>query len=297
MGAMNASFGANAMDLSGLAAAAKTPAGASYVVEADEKTFENVLNLSMRHPVVIEFYSPRANADALSADLKSLANAAAGRWLLVRLNVDAAPRIAQALGIQAVPMVVGVLSGQLMPLFQGTRERSEVSALIDQLIQAAVANGVVAKAQPVAAGAEAEAPLEPDVRFAAADAAMEAGDYALAVAEFDKILSATPGDSEAAAGKAGAQLLVRLGDADPNLVIARATAHPDDVDAQLAAADMEVAGGVPEAAFARLIGVVRATSGADRDKARVRLLALFETIGSSDPMVLKARRDLMSALY
>ncbi|TBT95247.1 tetratricopeptide repeat protein [Propioniciclava tarda] len=267
------------------------------MVEADEKTFENVLNLSMRHPVVIEFYSPRANADALSADLKSLANAAAGRWLLVRLNVDAAPRIAQALGIQAVPMVVGVLSGQLMPLFQGTRERSEVSALIDQLIQAAVANGVVAKAQPVAAGAEAEAPLEPDVRFAAADAAMEAGDYALAVAEFDKILSATPGDSEAAAGKAGAELLVRLGDADPNLVIARATAHPDDVDAQLAAADMEVAGGVPEAAFARLIGVVRATSGADRDKARVRLLALFETIGSSDPMVLKARRDLMSALY
>jgi len=297
MGAMNASFGANAMDLSGLAAAAKTPAGASYVVEADEKTFENVLNLSMRHPVVIEFYSPRANADALSADLKSLANAAAGRWLLVRLNVDAAPRIAQALGIQAVPMVVGVLSGQLMPLFQGTRERSEVSALIDQLIQAAVANGVVAKAQPVAAGAEAEAPLDPDVRFAAADAAMEAGDYALAVAEFDKILTATPGDSEAAAGKAGAELLVRLGDADPNLVIARATAHPDDVDAQLAAADMEVAGGVPEAAFARLIGVVRATSGADRDKARVRLLALFETIGSSDPMVLKARRDLMSALY
>ena len=294
---MNASFGANAMDLSGLAAAAKTPAGASYVVEADEKTFENVLNLSMRHPVVIEFYSPRANADALSADLKSLANAAAGRWLLVRLNVDAAPRIAQALGIQAVPMVVGVLSGQLMPLFQGTRERSEVSALIDQLIQAAVANGVVAKAQPVAAGAEAEAPLEPDVRFAAADAAMEAGDYALAVAEFDKILSATPGDSEAAAGKAGAELLVRLGDADPNLVIARATAHPDDVDAQLAAADLEVAGGVPEAAFARLIAVVRATSGADRDKARVRLLALFETIGSSDPMVLKARRDLMSALY
>ncbi|HOA88705.1 MAG TPA: tetratricopeptide repeat protein [Propioniciclava tarda] len=294
---MNASFGANAMDLSGLAAAAKTPAGASYVVEADEKTFENVLNLSMRHPVVIEFYSPRANADALSADLKSLANAAAGRWLLVRLNVDAAPRIAQALGIQAVPMVVGVLSGQLMPLFQGTRERSEVSALIDQLIQAAVANGVVAKAQPVAAGAEAEAPLDPDVRFAAADAAMEAGDYALAVAEFDKILTATPGDSEAAAGKAGAELLVRLGDADPNLVIARATAHPDDVDAQLAAADMEVAGGVPEAAFARLIGVVRATSGADRDKARVRLLALFETIGSSDPMVLKARRDLMSALY
>lgn len=293
---MNApSFDSRAMDLSGLAA--KAPA-ASYVVEADERSFENVLTLSMRHPVVLEFYSPRANAQQLSDDLAALANAAEGRWLLVRVNVDAAPRIAQALGIQAVPMAAGALSGQLMPLFQGTRDRAEASAFIDQLLQAAVANGVVGKAQPVAGAAPADAEAAaPDARFAAADAAMEAGDYALAVEEFDKILKATPGDAEAAAGKAGAELLVRVTAQDPDAVVARAKAHPEDVDAQLDAADLEVAGGAPEAAFARLVDVVRNTSGADREKARVRLLALFETIGASDPAVVKARRDLMSALF
>jgi putative thioredoxin len=298
MVAMNVpSFDSRAMDLSGLAAA-KTPAGASFVVEADEVSFENVLNLSMRHPVVVEFYSPRANAQALSDDLTSLANAADGRWLLVRLNVDAAPGIAQALGIQGVPMVVGALGGQLMPLFQGTRDQAEVSGLIDQLIQAAIANGIVGKASPVVAEApEAAASVEADVRFAAADAAMEAGDYALAVVEFEKILAATPGDSEAAAGKAGAELLVRLGQKDPADVVALAQADPDDVDAQLDAADIELAGGAPEAAFARLVAVVRITAGADRERARVRLLSLFDAIGATDPAVLKARRDLMSALF
>jgi len=298
MSAMNATrFDSRAMDLSGLAAA-KTPAGASYVVEADEVSFENVLNLSMRHPVVVEFYSPRADAQGLSDDLASLANAADGRWLLVRLNVDAVPRIAQALGIQAVPMVVGAIGGQLMPLLQGTRDRAEVSGLIDQLIQAAIANGIVGKAQPVAADAPESAASAPaDARFDAADAAMEAGDYALAVVEFDKILAATPGDSEAAAGKAGAELLVRLGRKDPADVLALAQADLDDVDAQLDAADIELAGGAPEAAFARLVAVVRITAGAERERARVRLLSLFDTIGATDPAVLKARRDLMSALF
>jgi putative thioredoxin len=293
---MNAPSFDSAMDLSGLAA--KASAASSYVVEADERSFENVLTLSMRHPVVLEFYSPRANAQSLSDDLAALANAAGGRWLLVRINVDAAPRIAQALGIQAVPMVAGALSGQLMPLFQGTRERAETSEFIDQLLQAAVANGVVGKAQPVAGAAPADAEeAAPDTRFAEADAAMEAGDYALAVEEFDKVLKAAPGDAEAAAGKAGAELLVRISSQDPDAVVARAQAHPEDVDAQLDAADLEVAGGAPESAFARLVEVVRNTAGADREKARVRLLALFETIGASDPAVVKARRDLMSALF
>jgi len=299
MVAMNApSFDSRAMDLSGLAAA-KAPAAASYVVEADEASFENVLNLSMRHPVVVEFYSPRANAQVLSDDLAALANAADGRWLLVRVDVDAAPRIAQALGIQAVPMVVGALGGQLMPLFQGTRERAEASGLIDQLVQAAIANGIVGKASPVVAteAPDASAAQVADVRFAAADAAMEAGDYALAVTEFAKILAATPGDTEAAAGKAGAELLVRLGSKEPTDLLAIAQANPDDVDAQLDAADIELAGGAAEAAFARLVGVVRTTSGADRERVRVRLLSLFETIGATDPAVLKARRDLMSALF
>jgi putative thioredoxin len=52
-----------------------------------------------------------------------------------------------------------------------------------------------------------------------------------------------------------------------------------------------------EAAFARLIGVVKRSFRDERNQARVRLLELFETLGNSDERVLNARRDLMTALF
>jgi putative thioredoxin len=289
---------ARAMDLSGIAAAAKAPpppVGARYVMELDERTFEAALQLSVKHPIVLELYSPRANADALSQDLADLANAAGGAYLLARVNVDTSPGIAQAFGVQAVPTVVGVVGGQLAPLFQGTRPKAEVEALLGQLLQASAAAGVVGRAEPVSIDADAG----PDPRFAAADEALERGDFEAAVAEFDTILAATPNDPEAKAGRAQAALLVRLGEAaaDPAAVLARAAAAPLDVAAQTAAADIELANGQVGGAFKPLIAAIATTSGADRDALRVRLLELFETVGNSDPEVQKARRNLMSALF
>lgn len=290
-----------ALDLSGLgSAAAASPApaaGGTFVVEADDRTFEAVVARSMQHPVVLELYSPRANAEALSADLVDLANAAGGRYLLVRLNVDASPAVAGALGVTAVPMVVGVLGGQLVPLFQGTREKADAEAVIAQLLQAAVANGIVGRATPVTsadAGADADASPAPDPRFAEADAALQAGDFERAVAEFDAILAQAPADAEALAGRAQARLLVRLQGYELDAVVAAADAP--GADGQLAMADVELANGHPEAAFARLLEVVRA-GGDSREVARLRLLELFEAVGPQDPAVLAARRGLMSALF
>ncbi len=284
------------MDLSGIAAAAKAPpppVGASYVLELDEASFESVIQLSVKHPVVIELYSPRAKAESLSRALAELVNEAAGKYLLARVNVDTAPQIAAAFGVQAVPTVIAVVGGQLAPLFQGTREKAEVAVVMGQLLQAAVGAGVVGRADPVSISADAG----PDPRFAAADAALERGDFAAAVAEFDTILARTPNDPEAKAGRAQAALLVRIGGIQPASVLARAAADPDDVAAQTAAADVELAGGNPEAAFARLIEAIRRTTGAEREALRVRVLELFETVGPTDPVVLSARRGLMSALF
>ncbi|MFT3862577.1 tetratricopeptide repeat protein [Micropruina sp.] len=291
-------FTSRAMDLSGIAAAAKAPPvppGASFVVEVDEQNFEQVMQLSMKHPVVVELYSPRANAQALSDDLIALANAAAGAYLLARVNVEAAAGIAQAFGVQAVPTVMGVVAGQLAPLFQGTRSKAEAEALLGQLLQVAAQNGLVGRAEPVAGGA-GEADIA-DPRFAEADAALERGDFAAAVVEYDKILAQSPNDPEAKAGRAQVALLARSAGGNPSAVLAAAEAAPTSVDAQLAAADLEVLSGRPDAAFKRLIDLVRETAGAERESVRVRLLELFEVVGNADPAVLKARRDLMSALF
>lgn len=296
MGGMNEMHGADAhLDLSRLAAKATTDSTGGWVLEADERTFEQVLARSLQHPLVVEFFSPRANAAQLSADLGDLANAAGGRYLLVRVNVDTSPGLAQALGIQSVPLVVGVLSGQVMPLFQGTRSKEEAEAVISQLLTAAVANGVVGRAEPVSGQADQDE-LVADPRFADADDALARGDFAGAVVEFDKILAHTPNDPEAVAGRAQSSLLVRLKEVDAEVVRNRLT-DPDDLEAQLSMADMEVASGKPQEGFARLIGIVSRSSGDTRDLARQRLIELFQAVGDTDPLVLKARRDLMTALF
>lgn len=293
----SAPFPGGAIDLSTLKPAPPAPAGARWVVDADDASFESYLGLSMQHPLVVEFWSPRAQGQQLSTDLAELANGAAGAYLLVRVNVDEARTIAQALQIQAVPMVVGVIAGQLAPLFQGTTEKAVAKTAIDQLLQVARQNGISGKAQPVLPDAGDSEASGPDPRFADADAALERGDFAAAVAEFDKLLAANPADAEAAAGRAQAGLMVRLEGVNPADVAAKAEADPADVDAQMAMADLEVASGLLESAFGRLVEAVRQTTGAERDKARVRLLELFETVGGSDPAVLSARRALTSALF
>ncbi|HWI01096.1 MAG TPA: tetratricopeptide repeat protein, partial [Propionibacteriaceae bacterium] len=135
-----------------------------------------------------------------------------------------------------------------------------------------------------------------DPRFAAADEALEKGDFTAALAEFDKLLQANPNDAEAKAGKAQVGLLARASAADPQAVLTRA-ATSDALDDQLAAADVEMVTGQVDEAFARLLQQIRQTSGEDRDTARIRLLELFETLGNADERVLRARRELMAALF
>jgi putative thioredoxin len=274
-------------------------AGGSYVVEVTEQTFEaETIRKSAKHPVVVELYSPRvATGQQLSDALIEIANASDGKFLLARLNVDTAPGIVQALGLQAVPTVIALINGQLAPLFQGVLPKDQVQAAIDQLLTAAVANGMVGRVEP--AGSEQAAPEpepEADPRFAAADAALERGDFSAAREEFDKLLQANPNDVEAQVGKAQAGLFARAAVLDPQSTLAAAD-DSDDMDRQLAAADVEMITGQVEAAFTRLIGMIKRLSGEERDQVRVRLLELFETLGNTDERVLKARRDLMTALF
>ncbi len=264
-----------------------------------EQNLEQVIQKSMRHPIVVEFWSPRVEDSTISDDLEGLAAEATGAFLLARVDVDAQPQIAAAFGVQAVPTVVGVIGGQVAPLFQGTRPRPEIAAVIDQLVQLAASNGIVGRAEPVAVtpeeGSEESPPADP--RFEAADALLESGDFEGAVTEFEKVLQQTPGDRTALAGKAQAGLLARVSKLDQQAVIEGIRSHPESVDTQLQAADIEMMAGQIEAAFGRIVDLVRATVGDDRERVRLRLLELFDTMDPADPLVLKARRDLATALY
>jgi putative thioredoxin len=145
------------------------------------------------------------------------------------------------------------------------------------------------------AGEDAEEVVDP--RYAPAEAALEAGDLPLAIAEYQKLVDANPADVEAAAGLARARLLERTQGVDLQTAREAAAAAPGDVDAQILVADLDLLGGHVDDAFDRLVDLVRRTSDDDRDRAREHLLGLFGAVGNDDPRVLRGRQKLASALF
>ncbi|WP_229051323.1 tetratricopeptide repeat protein [Aeromicrobium sp. Leaf350] len=295
-----------ALDLSALARPATQPAaaggsgaGGSWVVDVTEADFQQVaLEASLNHLVVLSLWSPRAPQGAeFNARLAAAANAYDGQLLLAQVDVDANPGIGQALGAQSVPLVVGLVKGQPVPLFQSAVPDEQIRGYFDELIRLGAEHGVTGRAP--APGSAPEALEEPadDPRFAEADAAFAAGDLPGAVAAYEKLAAQNPGDAEVAERLAGVRLMARTQGSDLQQARAAAADAPDDIDAQLLVADLDVSGGHVEDAFDRLIQLVRRTSEDDRDRVRARLLDLFVVVGSDDPRVATARRLLATALY
>jgi len=268
------------------------------VVEGTEENFNSLLQKSVQHPVLVEFTTPKAHGvEQMESILRRVTDEAAGKWLLVHVDIDAQPRLAQSLGIKAVPMLVAVIGGQLAPLAQGTIDEQQFRQITEQVTQAAASAGMVGRAEPVTVKVSSEEPTGPDPRTAEAEKLMDAGKFDDAVAAYDALLASEPNDPVLIAGRNAAALLGRLDGKDPAALLAAAQQHPDDVDAQLAAADVELMGGRSADAFNRIIQVVRITHDEEREAARTRLLDLFAMVGQSEPEVAAARRSLAAALF
>ncbi|NUR99544.1 MAG: tetratricopeptide repeat protein [Kribbellaceae bacterium] len=273
-------------------------AAGAYVLEVTEANFQaDVIERSLQAPVVVELYSPRSQGAAtLSAALTKLSTEYAGKFLLARIDVDASPQVAQAFGVQAVPVVIAILRGQPVPLFQGVLGEAEVRQYLDQLLTVAVANGITGRAEPVGPAAEPVDEDAPNPRYEKAETALGAGDLDGAIAAYEELLKETPNDAEAKSGLARVQLVKRTQDV-PADIRTRAADNPADVEAQLLVADVDLMGGHVDDAFARLISTIQATAGDERNAVRLHLLELFDVVGADDERVVKARRRLMAALF
>ncbi len=87
-----------------------------------------------------------------------------------------------------------------------------------------------------------------------------------------KVLESDPNDARAARERAKALLLARSANANVREVRAAAADNPDDVEAQLAVADIDMIGGQIQDAFDRLLDFVAAGNKADIEPVRKRLL-------------------------
>lgn len=287
------------------------PAAGGYVIDTTENTFQAMVQTSATFPILLLLWVPTDDRlFSMARALGDAVNGLNGQIQLSRIDIATNPSIAQALQVQGAPALFALISGRPMPLLQGLPGDDELKQLTDEvipkIIQAAAQSGVNgtapysgdpdsdAAASTGATGADTEQ-VPPE--HAEAHRLAEEGDYAGAAAEYARVMESDPSDALAAREHAKALLLARSGFADVREVRAAAAAAPDDVEAQLAVADIDMIGGQIQDAFDRLLDFLAAGHKGDLEAVRQRLLEYFTIPEPTDPRLARARRRLATLMY
>jgi putative thioredoxin len=279
---------AQAVDLSSLGKPKTVPTGPTpgIAVTAENLTTE-FLPLSKTRAVILFCWSARsAESVEMLAVMGQLEASYRGSWSLGHVDIDAQPQVAKALQTQKIPYAVALINEQIVPLFEQAYPEAQIRLVLDKVLALAAEQGV------------GDAPveiIEPEEEEAVT--ALEAGDFATAEVAYKKLLARKPADSFAKLGLAQTQLLIRTDGLALDAVIKEATDNPQDLSLQLKAADMEIVNGGVEAAFTRLLQVVKDNAGDERTKAKEHLLSLFALVDPADPRLTAARSALANALF
>lgn len=294
-----------AVDLSALAGSAHAapsgaPNGSTWVTRiSSEAELQQVLQLGAQVPVLVHLAAPSNPASAqIDQALVPAVDARQGRLVLAQADTEANPGLLQIFGVPAGPVVVAVVGGQAIPLLNQPAPDEQISAVLDEVQKIAVQNGLSGTVAPFAAGPadEESAPALPPLH-AQAEAALGERDYEGALAAYEQALNENPGDDVAKNGISRVQLIQRTQAMDPQAVRANAAQNPEDVQAQIDVADLDLLGGHVEDAFTRLVRFIAAHRDESREPVRAHLVDLYAVVGESDPRVAASRRQLAMALF
>ena len=276
-----------------------------WIVDVGDTDFETaVLKRSETAPVVVDFWAPWCGpCRALGPLLERLAAEHQGAFILAKVNVDEAPAVSQAFGIQSIPAVKGFRDGVLVGEFVGAQPEATVRKLLELVLPTA-ADGLVARAAtlaPEAAEAALREALELEPRHARALlelARMLAarGDTAGALQLLERVSPPSPLVAESE--RLAAELRMRTdGAGDQAALRARIAADPNDLAARLDLGRTLAALGKHEDALAELLDVVRRDPHFADDGARKAMVDLFAVLGSDDPLTDRYRNELAKALF
>lgn len=281
-------------------------AQSGVIIDVTDETFNTeVVARSRTVPVILDLWAQWCGpCKQFSPILEKLATEAAGAWVLAKVDIDANPGLRDALQVQSIPMVVAIVGGQAIGGFPGAVPEPQLREFIAQVLQVAdqlglppAPAGQQGEAEGAAAGEAAPYDDPASALYAEAQEAMERRDVDAAAAAFEKVLASSPGDPVATMGLGQVNLVRRVQKYDQAAARRDAASRPDDAEAQIRVADIELYMGQIEDSFDRLLGTIRRTTGDEREKARKHLIGLFDILPPNDPRVKKARTRLSSLLF
>jgi putative thioredoxin len=294
-------------------------AGATAVAEAAKDTttqtfVKDVIEESKRQPVLVDFWAEWCGpCKQLAPVLEKVVRAAKGKVKLVKMDIDKHPAIPGQLGIQSIPAVFAFVNGQPVDGFMGALPEAQVAAFVERLTKDRIGGD------------------EKDL-LKSADAALAAGDAALAADAYGHLVAEDPANTAALAGLARCYLASGATEQAKETLALVPEAKRNEAPVAAARAALEVAeqakavGPIDELeqkvkanpldhqarfdlavalngknrrleAVDHLLEIVRRDRKWNEDGARKQLVQFFEAWGPTDEATVTGRKRLSSILF
>lgn len=286
------------------------------VLDVDETSFQDhVVEGSFVRPVVIDFWATWCGpCKTLSPVLEGLADEADGQWLLAKVDVDKAPRLAQYFQAQSIPLVVAIFQGQLVDQFMGVKPKSEVERWLGEVFRRCGLK-LEKKVEPTVptepAAAEAfyrqrlaDKPEDMKAKLGLGKLLFARGEVEAAEKLLGEIPFGVPEHGPAQAALALKELIGEIGQAGGEAAIReRMTSDPANPETAYLAAIAEGVSGRFAGALELLVDLVaqRFEPGspgvAIKGRAKKAASMLFEAAGRGDPGIEAQRKRLTRLLF
>ena len=276
----------------------------AWVLDSTDETFEtDAIARSHSSLVIVDFWSENCQPCRLLAPvLEKVVNEFEGDVLLVKVNTDQSPGVAQKYQVEAVPTVCAMIDGQIADSFQGLIPEEEIrewfSALLrhNQLamlkeLEKTDSESAEQQYREILAG-DSESP-HANIGLARLLADRGLNDEALAIISTLE----DRGFLEPEAEQVKASLSLTQDVTDLPAAREAVAQRPDDWEAMLALSETLAASGESEEAMEIALSLIQNDREATGKQAHQLMLNIFKSLGDDPDLVSTFRRRLAMTLY